>query len=1067
MIKKIKAAIFEKKTKQENKEQRKSNKKKTVVTIEEDKYNLLEGSAQNNEAYDNEYIFNKMDSKENVTSVLNKLDALIKRVSIDKNISKTFQNDKYTEELDIRVMEKTEEISDFPKIQFLKNSPITRYLKMGYTDEESKIIVELQSMNKEAISLDQILNKKLDFKKIRSMWLNELILEDLQECDIKLQTYLTLYYKMVNEEKCAKTRKVVDNIYYDKYEYSKREIKEKNLYYESLISNLNQCTETEEKEQLYKFISNELEIISSICQNKITDLYEICNYLNINVAEIEWIVKNKVLDISTSLKEKVLINSVNYSEEHLNLLSSAVIQSQLEMTTITSYKSDNIKELMDMDSILRKVEDEIEKYGFDEYLKEYLVHIYENYGLKTSDANILVELQEKNYNALDIVTVQENDIPPAYIKNLWFNELLNEHIFEFKDKDQILLICKYNLIDELKVMNTQITLDKLLLGKTRVRKIDIKTANLYFKKELIAMVDSKTTEKVFYYEKIHANLLILKNAMETKHTLKTTGELFGVSRERVRQIDDKLITRLRALVKCDISHINPSFHLGLTDISLKVLEYKPLKEEEYFVDGIVKPSQYFADKYKLRDNFYIYNEKVVSKNNKALFDEYMEFIAEGELSAQAILTDFLNTLEENDIYEEVMENNVVDLREVQGRLSRMTNIVHSGQYYRKYNITNSQIEQLISVIEELDIPNVFSTKLLIDMGIVEGLDIRNENELHNILKINKELFTIDVQFTRMPHITIGSVDIVEELYQLIDLDLLSSNQDEALKRLSDETGIKEQTLKGTYFTKLVNLVPTSDMTIPGITELEIKLDSLRGDIVHLDVLQEKFDTQLNNQMKEILKTKPLSGFKLKSNWLLKEKYKNVADFITQNVDEYGIFNESMLGASRYVHNYTTMKRTLWRSNIYKFNSNELLLINDSDLIRNLECLKDKLIYKFKFPYSMESLINSDDFYDLMKECELEVYGFSSCFWNDVICSSEKLKITCDIITFKEEGICYSDYLTGLTCSIYEYEEEFIEKIGCEPPTTYIKKLEEEGIFIKDDILYLDKEVYLEELRSVI
>lgn len=717
---------------------------------------------------------------------------------------------------------------------------------------------------------------------------------------------------------------------------------------------------------------------------------------------------------------------------------------------------------------LKKVKLEIDKYGIDEFTKEFIQLKYEQLGLNQVDAGVLLELQEKNYDKLNIQTVIESQIPSAYIKNLWFNEILTELLFKFKMSDQTLLTIRYNMIDKIKIMDTQILLDEILFDKDGLSEFDIRKKDLYFEDELIEMKTSNSKQKQLYYNSIHEELSLLRKAASyEKHTLSTTGDLYDITRERVRQIDSKLITRLGMMSASYQKHLNPNFTLGLNPIAMAVLEHKSINPHEYFINGYVKPTRYFLEEYNLRDEYYIYNEKVIPKNNKALFDEYMTTYSNKQHSAQQILEEFLQSLKNAEIYDEVMRINEVDIREVQGRLSRMENIIHAGAYYRKHNIRLTEIEELVERVENLDLPNVFSAKLLIDSGVTEGLDIIDENELHNILKQNKSLFTINIRFSRNPHMTIGNVDFVEELYQLTDLEKIALKPEEAMKELSSVTGIKEQTLLGSYMLKIVNKASTQDLIIDNIEELEEKLSSLNSEVIHVSILEEKYDVILSTNFRDLLKVKSISGYKLRNNWLLAEQYKTISDYIMQNVDNYGIFSESKLGASKYVHNYLNVRKSLRSKNIYKFNSSELFYIDDEDLITKINNLKDDVLYEFELPFSLEALMASEELDSLIRKHELEMYGFSTTFLEDVILSVPEIILDGKILINKNNSIIYSDYLEGFVCSIYDYEEEFTKNIGCEPPTKYLRKLEEEGIFIKDDVLYLEKEIYLNELRSVI
>lgn len=372
----------------------------------------------------------------------------------------------------------------------------------------------------------------------------------------------------------------------------------------------------------------------------------------------------------------------------------------------------------------------------DDFEREYIQHVYEKCGLSALDSKLLLELQEMNYDKLDLYAIVNNKIPSAYIKNLWFNEIILEALFELSLHDQAVILIRHNIIDLHTLAETQIIIDKILFNKECIKQTEVRKKSLYFEKTIIEMINSDVDKKIQKYNQIHSLLKVMRSSqMVEKNTLETTGKLFKVTRERVRQIEKKVLSKLEYLTQEIIRTVNKKFLLGLNDLSLAVLSLKSENDIDYFLNDIVEPTEYFANEYMLSHDYYIYNKKLLPMTNKHLFDEFMLSYDSNLHHSSEILSDFLTSLEQNGIYEKVMKNDVIDLREIEGRLSRMDNVIKTiGNKYRKHTITNSEIEDVVKNIEEMDLPNVISTSVFMEKSFIQNLDINDENELHYILK---------------------------------------------------------------------------------------------------------------------------------------------------------------------------------------------------------------------------------------------------------------------------------------------------------------------------------------------
>lgn len=284
--------------------------------------------------------------------------------------------------------------------------------------------------------------------------------------------------------------------------------------------------------------------------------------------------------------------------------------------------------------------------------------------------------------------------------------------------------------------------------------------------------------------------------------------------------------------------------------------------------------------------------------------------------------------------------------------------------------------------------------------------------------------------------------------------------------VSNVTGFKLQTLLASYASKLK--AAREKTTLSNIKEEELKflLSEITDEVIHTTILKDRNKICLNGNTKDYLKNNSVNGFILRNNWLMKNKYVSIKDYVLKNVDSRGIFNEEKLGGSRFCDSYNKIRKSLRKSNIYRLNNKELIQITDEILLGKLQTFRREVKEKSKFPVSVDYLLSSDLLITILKKSDLEKYGFCNLFIEDIILSDTEIKLDGRIIICSDP-IAFVDYVEGTSCTIYDYAEKFENEIGCPPPPRYINKLIDQGAYIENEIIYMNKETYLDELRSVL
>ena len=289
-------------------------------------------------------------------------------------------------------------------------------------------------------------------------------------------------------------------------------------------------------------------------------------------------------------------------------------------------------------------------------------------------------------------------------------------------------------------------------------------------------------------------------------TLQAIGDEESCTREYVRQVCDRILVKRPQLIEddylplferyywtvdsfCAATGTEPQVFYYLTIIAT-VSRRKRADVIEIFSDNSV--SQIIKDRLKefFGHSVLFYNDDAYYYNKMTLLNIAIKELAQDKISVVEFGKRYKKFLKDNGYPADSFTRKTLD-----SRILRCDNVVlglhDSIRYYPLEDLDVSLLEKSLHLSDMKDI--VFSTKLLFDSypEIMKVFDIRDEYELHSILRRKKEFIITKIHFLRMPNLSIGKSSVKKQM-----VDLLKENQRITL----EEFAKKYCALYGTAYT---------------------------------------------------------------------------------------------------------------------------------------------------------------------------------------------------------------------------------------------------------------------------
>ena len=312
---------------------------------------------------------------------------------------------------------------------------------------------------------------------------------------------------------------------------------------------------------------------------------------------------------------------------------------------------------------------------------------------------------------------------------------------------------------------------------------------------------------------------VIQGRLEGK-TLNEIGERFGVVREYVRQIESNGLKNKPVLREDRYRDIYEQYYFTPEDF---MLAFGEPKQTYYYLDIVCKVDQ--GKKKPLEDMLADtrFSIEIRKKVEKAVYKHCIA--ADGvqvRISRPDLMKHYVRThcrsLTQLDAftqgYNQWLEglglsgnaDLCIDARTCENFFNRCNYALwNQGKRFRYYNIAEYDFEELLAALdlEQFEDTEFSALKLFRDYPVLmEQYDIRDENELHNLLKKIWSGEKTQVKFGKMPTIIVGQGDAGQQVMALLQQYAPIGAEDLA-RRYEEEYGVRAASARGsTYFKSL-------------------------------------------------------------------------------------------------------------------------------------------------------------------------------------------------------------------------------------------------------------------------
>lgn len=439
----------------------------------------------------------------------------------------------------------------------------------------------------------------------------------------------------------------------------------------------------------------------------------------------------------------------------------------------------------------------------------------------------------KNMGATSLNEIKRT-IETYYDKN-------NEQIMSFCDpeykitfddnyiRDKIISLYKrhpftgFNLDDFIKYFNYEIAKERishvigLLISKNQLEYVDF----LCYRKHI--SVNDFLNEQIQLDN--NKNYVILSKRLAGL-TLEEIGTEYGLTRERIRQICDKTITKLKGLFvqTTGEEYFDEDYFMYLFSeyaiekavwnktLSTPVcvynyldLVYGKIKGKDKKNLSLLIDDSNVSENIKLRFRLQEESEKIViggkivGKTRTEVEDFVISQICTDDVRFDDFVVEYNKYLERHFVpYDESIYYTDSVLRTRENKISASDTVLWKyGKTFRYYDIKSRNYDELLAAINLEKYHNIrISTQKILDENpeLMEQYDIRDSYELHNLLNkiVDKKKYD-NIDFRRMPNIQFGSFDLYN-VYEEIIVCLTPISENEFTDYVYQEYGFEPATV---------------------------------------------------------------------------------------------------------------------------------------------------------------------------------------------------------------------------------------------------------------------------------
>ena len=302
-------------------------------------------------------------------------------------------------------------------------------------------------------------------------------------------------------------------------------------------------------------------------------------------------------------------------------------------------------------------------------------------------------------------------------------------------------------------------------------------------------------------------------------TLQEIGDQYGVSKERVRQLMQKGLKARPYLREDQYIYLYDHYDFSLEDF---LLAYDESHETYYYLEmisqiarGKRKPLEdmltdtAIAPEYRKKAERAIYKQYIsvdgvrVRKNRPSMVKHYIKANCRSLTKLEDFIAGYHRWLDTLDLGED--PSLTIESRTYENILNLCDYVLwNQWRCFRYYSIPERDFEELLSTLdlEQFENTELSSLKLFRDYPLLmEQYDIRDEYELHNLLKKIWTSENVSVKFKKMPTIEVGTADTANQMLTLL-LQYAPITAEDLSMRYEEEYGVKAATVRGNYLREL-------------------------------------------------------------------------------------------------------------------------------------------------------------------------------------------------------------------------------------------------------------------------
>ena len=576
------------------------------------------------------------------------------------------------------------------------------------------------------------------------------------------------------------------------------------------------------------------------------------------------------------------------------------------------------------------------------------------------------------------------------------------------------------------------------------------------------------------------------------NTLESIAQVYGLTRERVRQICKKLIVNEieENLVEDKFRLIFEKYNWDKTsfcevmnepELTFNYLNERYIKGNEELNNLLLDDdiNEEMKEKYKSINRMIVTSDGDMISNTTDFIKKVLIKYASEEIDIDE-LTDLYN--DEVEMYPE-LQLNPVSPRNLEGRLARCDYAIsgsnHKVRYYDYNGLSEDSVEQLKELIILSD--GFYTTEFLFrnNPQLMCEIDIRNENELHNILKSKIDDNENNVYFLRMPNFLVEYRNkddfIIDKIREYSPITI-----NDFVEMLYEEYGHKKATMLSYLTSNFTQYIKNGFFDIETICLTESELlplkNILKKDIYSLEEVKKILEENGFDDFNPVLTNRNLYklGYKLRGSYVIKNEFGGIYGYFDKKIsNELIIRFEDYIAKIGPIYNaigYYCRQLKLFQVADYIYITDlklEQLGVYKDDLISLIDNIRNTFFDKDYFSvYNVITEIDCSKFEEL---------GLNEKFIEEIVFYLDDIKTlrinNNRLFSFNKKTLSISNFMYDMvnkysSISLDDLEKEILMNYQINVPFEKLRSyLYSTDIFYSDILgkIYSDKNNYYEEV----